>query len=495
MKKTEKESIIEYSRDDLNYFIEGATLLATGGGGPEEVAKDLLDQSGVTSVKTIPSQSVPDYMEIAMTGQVFAPSAIWSNLDFTSALNSYNSLVPDGNVRGVLPIEVGAVNGIVPAIIAGMTDSFLIADAQIDRSMSQMDMGLFQKNVSFNNLHMVTKEGEVAAEIPYSPQATDAMVLETDILNTMNSHPGFQGVGGFASYSMTGRDLKRHFDKGLLIGDTFNYAIKLGKSMDAPDFENQILNTIQEHIGPDYRPYGLFKGYLVNAAAQAHAQDYGCVDFITSDPTSCTGARIYYSNENMIAYHLLWVLVQGVPTPLELGPMAIGPDAVSYLLMEGESRQFKYGHAFSNEAFGTAHGDPDFFRTHEIELIGIPEPRLRTQAILDTFTREITTTRNAFDQPYTGSYIPIEQLNSLCPMIDMPRAEGALGGHGNITLTTGVPEAEIRYTLDGSDPDQNSQLYTEPIPSSTLSGRDIKAKLFHNNGLSDLSLCVSFPTL
>ncbi|MBI9088682.1 MAG: DUF917 family protein [Desulfobacterium sp.] len=495
MEEAEKDAIVEYSSDDLNYFIEGATLLATGGGGPKEVAKDLLDQSGVTSVKTIPSQSVPNYMKIAMTGQVFAPSAIWSNMDFTSALNSYNSLVPEGSVRGVLPIEVGAVNGIVPAIIAGMTDSFLIAGAQIDRSMSQMDMGLFQKNVGFNNLHMVTKDGEVAAEIPYAPQATDAMVLETDILNTMNNHPGFQGVGGFASYSMTGADLKHHYDKGLLIGNTFDYAIKLGRSMDAPDFENQVLNTIQEHTGPAYRPYQLFKGYLVNAAEQAHAQDYGCVDFITSDPTSCTGARIYYSNENMIAYHLLWVLVQGVPTPLELGPMVIGPDAVSYLLMEGESQHFKQGHSFSNEAFDTTHGDPDFFRAHEIELIGIPEPRLRTKAILDSFTREITTTRNAFDQPYTGSFIPIEQLNSLCPRIDMPRAEGTLGGDGHITLTTGIPGAEIRYTLDGTEPNQDAQLYTEPIPSSTLSGCDINAKLFHNNGLPDLSLCVSFPTL
>ncbi len=495
MKESEKESIVEYSRDDLNSFIEGATLLATGGGGPIEVAKTLLDQSGVTSVKTLPSRSVPDGMKIAMTGQVFAPSDIWSNLDFTSALNSYTSLVPEGGVRGVLPIEVGAVNGIVPAIIAGMTGAYLIADAQIDRSMSQMDMGLFQMNVGFNNLHMVTKDGEVAAEISYPGQETDAMVLEKDILDTMDAHAGFQGVGGFASYSMSGTDLRDHFDRGLLIGDTFEYAKRLGTSMDAPDFEPRILDTIQRHIGPDYSPYRLFRGYLVQAQQQAHAQDYGCVDFITSDPTSCTGARIYYSNENMIAYRLLWVLVRGVPTPMELNPMAIGPDAVCYLLMEGETQNFRKGHSFSNEAYDQAHGAPDFFRTHEIELIGIPEPRLRTRPIIDTFAREIATTKQAFGRPYTGNYIPMEQLNTLTPIIDMPRAEGDMGGHSHITMTAGVANAEIRYTLDGSEPDQDSRRYAEPIPCSALSGRGIRANLFHNDGRPGLPLTVRFPEL
>lgn len=495
MKENEQESIVEYSHDDLNDFLEGSAFLATGGGGPSEVAKGLLDKSGVTSVKTIKSQSAPDGMKIAMTGQVFAPSDIWSNMDFTSALNSFNSLVPEGGVRGVLPIEVGAVNGIVPAIIAGLTDSYLIADTQIDRSMSQMDMGLFQMNVGFNKLHMVTKDGELGADINYPAQETEAMVLEEDILDTMKNTPGFQGVGGFATYSMTGADLGNHFDRGFLIGDTFEYARKLGKSMKAPDFENRILDTVQGHIGHGHRPYRLFKGYLMKAEQVAQAQDYGYVDMITSDPASCAGARIYYSNENMIVYHLLWVLVQGVPTPLELGPMAIGPDAICYLLLEGEHKTFKKGHSFCNEAFAKGNGDPDFFRTHEFALIGIPEPQLRTRPIITTFAREIQRAKKAFGHTYTGSYNPIERLIGHRPGIDMQRVEGENGGNSHVILKADAANAEIRYTLDGSEPNQGSLLYEAPIPCSTISGREIRTILFHDQQQSDHSLSVRFPSL
>lgn len=487
--------VFTYSNSDLGDYIEGATFLATGGGGPRQVAYDLLKNSGVMSVNLIAAPYVPDEMTIAMVAQVFAPSDIWANPDFQSSLNSYLTLVKPSGHSGVLPVEVGAVNGIVPAIVAGKTKSYLIADTQIDRSMSEMDMALFQMKVPFNTLQMVTKQGTVVPPIKYPAGDVDAMIVEQDILNIMKEYPDFMGVGGFATYTMTGRDLNRLYTSGLLFSNTYDYARRLGVCMGQPDFENRIFDEIKHHLGPALKPYPLFKGYLVQSFQQAHAQDYGYADFITSDPKSAMGARVYYSNENMMATRLLWVLVRGVPTPLELGPMAIGPDAVCYLLMEGDSGNYQKGHSFTNEDFGKDHGNPDFFRTHEIQFVGIPEAPLRRPDIISTYTREIKRIMEAFGRTYTGNYIPIEKLNTLQPVFDMPRKEGEKGGDSFITISTPVKSGIIRYTLDGSEPDQTSLLFSKPIPLSEVWGKKLRAGLFYENNLAGLTITAGFNTL
>jgi len=255
------------------------------------------------------------------------------------------------------------------------------------------------------------------------------------------------------------------------------------------------LGEIQNHLGPYFKPFQLFKGYFLQSRQQAHAQDYGYADFITSEPSSSMGARVYYSNENMIAYHLLWVLVQGVPTPLELGPMVMGPDALCYLLMDGESGSYQKGHSFTNEDFGREHGDPDFFRNHEVQFIGIPEPSLRKRDIVANYVREITRIRQAFGLTYDGKYIPIEQLNTLQPVFDMLRRRGEKGGATSMDISTPVANSKIRLTMDGSEPDMNSPLVGGPIDFSKVCGKSVKARLYFDGKLPGLTVTAGFEDI
>ena len=476
-----------YSKEDLRCYIEGATLLATGGGGAKQVAHNLLDKSGVENVYGIGSSLVPETMEIATAAQVFAPSAIWANQDYKSALNSYNRLIPGSHApRGVLPVEVGAVNGIVPAIIAALSNAYLILDSQIDRSMPEMDMGLFHLHVPYRHLEMVTEDGDEKVNKYYSEKMTDAMIPEEDILNAMQDHPGFKGVGGFATYLMTGADLVSYANQGWIFHNTFEYARQIGSQMGQPDFENRIFQVIQQHLGSSFRPYRLFTGYLVETKEQAHAQDYGYADFISDDPESAMGARIYYSNENMIAYHLLWVLVRDVPVPIETGPMAIGPDSISYLLLEGGNETFKAGYSFSNEAFQEAHGDPDLFKTNRVAIIGIPEPRLRSDPVTKAYAREITRAREAFGKTYDGVYIPIERLNAMCPRVDVKKSSG------KVTVSGSIPGSVIRYTTDGNTPGADSPVLKDPLELSAVAGRVLKARLFLQDGSPALTVSADF---
>ncbi|WP_321419438.1 DUF917 family protein [uncultured Desulfobacter sp.] len=493
MSESQSCTITTYSQNDLYDFIEGATFLATGGGGPKDVARDFLKNSKVASINAISCPNVPDEMSIAYTAEIFAPSAIETKKDYTAALKSYEDLVSrmPGQLAGVLPAEVGAINGIVPAIIAGLTGSYLIADTQTDRSISQMDMGLFQNMVPYSYLNMLDDDGNVMCQKSYPAGDMDAMVVEKDVAAAMDAHPELKGVGGFATYPMTGKDLKGYYSQSLLLPDTFDYARRIGACMKDADFESRIFTIIKEWLGSRYTPYRMFKGYLVNAKQIAEKQDYGVADFISSNPLSNIGARVYYSNENMIAYYTLWVLVQTVPTPIEISPMAIGPDAICYLLT---SARYGQGYAFTNEAFTQDYGDPDFFRTHEIEFLGIPEPTLRRTDVIDSFKREITATMGAFGKTYEGTYIPIEQLQEGRIAVDIPKKSCSPRNNSScLTLSGPHPKAVIRYTADGSEPDENSPVYERPLSLEDLGGLILKVKPFHSNGLPGTTTSIALP--
>lgn len=503
MGKSAAGNFITYSYNDLCDFIEGATFFATGGGGPKDVAHDFLMDSGILSVDVIKSQDVPDDMELAFVAEVFAPSSIEVKKDFKPALLSFEDLVdpPAGTPRAVLPGEVGAINSIVPAIVAALTDSFLIADTQTDRALPTLDMGLFQLHVPFLKLDMLNDDGGIVKQETYLETDLDSIVLENDVEAGMDAHPELKGVGGFASYPMTGSQLKKYYDSQppLLLPDTFDYTRQVGALMSGPGHVSQIFNTIQGRLDRVYgqglyRPYNMFTGYLAAAEQKHAAQDHGRADFISSDPARSLGARIYYSNENMIAYYTLVILVRGEPQIIELSPMAIGPDSISYLLTE---TKFGCGYSFTNEAFTDDYGHPNFFRRHEIMLVGIPEPALRRPGqkdIIENFKREIKSARQAFGETFDGEYIPIEELQSSQVCIDAPKEAGSLGGHSHITLASPVEGAKIRFTLDGSEPDEQSQAYAEPIPFEKLSGKVLKANFFHNNGTGK-ALNVRFPVM
>lgn len=58
------------------------------------------------------------------------------------------------------------------------------------------------------------------------------------------------------------------------------------------------------------------------------------------------------------------------------------------------------------------------------------------------------------------------------------------GGAPRVHLHCATLDAEIRYTLDGTDPDAGSALYTEPV--SVANGTEVRAKAFHSERVSSV---------
>ena len=71
-------------------------------------------------------------------------------------------------------------------------------------------------------------------------------------------------------------------------------------------------------------------------------------------------------------------------------------------------------------------------------------------------------------------------------------AGGAVAAGTTVTLTTATPGAEIRYTLDGSDPSASSELYSEPIiVTAAVTVKAVAIK----SGLSDSAVMTASYTI
>ena len=85
-------------------------------------------------------------------------------------------------------------------------------------------------------------------------------------------------------------------------------------------------------------------------------------------------------------------------------------------------------------------------------------PRLRTVVVGDIQAA----TRQHFDAPSPGAPNN-EGFESVAEKPAFSRESGAYTGSPTVELSTEVPDAVIRYTMDGSVPDETSTVYSEPI--------------------------------
>jgi len=64
-----------------------------------------------------------------------------------------------------------------------------------------------------------------------------------------------------------------------------------------------------------------------------------------------------------------------------------------------------------------------------------------------------------------------------------------------VTLSCEIPSAQIRYTIDGSEPTANSSLYTEPIVLNLKEIVTLKSKTFMPNGRSSVTISGTFEKI
>src|SRR5260370_20456419 len=105
----------------LNYILNGACIMGSGGGGPYPVGQQVLKYIGNRTVYLVPAISVPDNVSMAVSAFVGSPDPAANHvLDFSVATTPFNALSKTLNVPlgYLLPRQDGAVNNLRPLTVA-----------------------------------------------------------------------------------------------------------------------------------------------------------------------------------------------------------------------------------------------------------------------------------------------------------------------------------------------------------------------------------------
>ncbi|RQW26580.1 DUF917 family protein [Rhodobacteraceae bacterium CH30] len=133
---------------EFEHLAIGACLLGGGGGGPLTGAAPLLDylRAQGQPVTLIGVDDLPTGIVASAVAGIGAPNAATQSSDFTraplQAFQCYASLLAQAP-GAVLPAEVGAMNSLIPAVVAAQTGLPLVDADSAGRALPTLNLAAF----------------------------------------------------------------------------------------------------------------------------------------------------------------------------------------------------------------------------------------------------------------------------------------------------------------------------------------------------------------
>jgi DUF917 family protein len=354
----------------LNYILNGACIMGSGGGGPYTVGQQVLKYIGNRPVYLVPTASVADNFSMAVSAFVGSPDAAANQvLDFSVAATAFNALSKTVNTpfAYVLPGEVGAGNSLIPMAVAVDNNIPVIDAAGAPRAIPGFLM------VSY-----------AAAGLPAAPMVLAdknnqvtincANAIADPVTRGVISGNVFPEDAGIAFWTMNGKTLNI---PGNAVKGTTGQVMAIGQALAnaVGSGQDPILAVMQNMEKPNFV---LCTGTIKNSSeATSGGFDFGTVVISADDGSEVT---IYNQNENLIAF-----------SNKSYVPLAMGPDLICYLTTKGQ--------VFSNADLDTLPKDA------KIAVIGVPARVMRSKFILNQFAIALA------GIGYAGAYVPIEKLN------------------------------------------------------------------------------------
>jgi DUF917 family protein len=354
----------------LNYILDGACIMGSGGGGPYTVGKKVLQYIGNRTVYLVPTAAVPDNVSMAVSAFVGSPDAAANQaLDFSVAATAFEALstAVGKPFSYVLPGEVGAANSLIPMAVA------------VDKGIPVIDAAGAPRAIP--GFLMVSY---AAAGIPAAPMVLAdknnqvtincANAIADPVTRGVISGNVFPEDAGIAFWTMNGKTLNV---PGNAVRGTTSQAMAIGQALANAIGSGQdpVLAVMQNMETPNFV---LCTGTIKDSSeATSGGFDFGTVVISADDGSEVT---IYNQNENLIAF-----------SNRSYVPLAMGPDLICYLTTKGQ--------VFSNADFKTLP------KGAKIAVIGVPARVMRSQFILNQFAIALA------GIGYAGSYVPIEKLN------------------------------------------------------------------------------------
>ncbi len=354
----------------LQYILDGACIMGSGGGGPYPVGQQVLKYIGTRTVYLLPAVNVPDNLFTAVSAFVGSPDAAANQvLDFSVATTAFNALAAavGKSFSYVLPGEVGAGNSLIPMAVAVDKGIPVIDAAGAPRAIPDFLMVSYAAaGIPASPMVLADKNNQVTVNC--------ANAIADPVTRGVISGNVFPEDAGIAFWTMNGKTLNT---LGNAVKGTTSQALAIGQALANAIGSGQdpVLAVMQNMEKPNFI---LCTGTIKNhTEATSGGFDFGTVVISADDGSEVT---IYNQNENLIAF-----------SNKSYVPLCMGPDLICYLTTKGQ--------VFSNADLQTLP------KNARIAVFGVPARVMRSPFILNQFAIALA------GIGYAGSYVPIEKLN------------------------------------------------------------------------------------
>ncbi len=418
--------------EDLKALVYGACFCASGGGGPISMALTFLQKMQ----QPVPLVSLEqlDHSQLALVpADMGSPDAALKGLGYTAPVNACKTLraylqQQHQSVGYLMPIEIGAVNSLIPFYLAEQLGSGLaVIDADPSgRSVPQLNETLLDlsqqaicpaavaSDTHTGSDNSTTSNNSTPPALcrysgePYHSELITEPLSATELEDKARqivSGPEYQQVGGLSCYPLSAEWLATA--QSSLVTGSLHKAVKIGhqllKSTDASQLSatlsaNQIehyllfrgtLTDIQNHtVGGFDLGKLVFEGATPADGDKAHNVDQG------SSGTAKPAFWVYYKNESLIAWDVQ-----------QQQPRVLAPDCINLRLVE------THGDKTAGSPLSTA----DIATGQLCEIWGTAcAPAMRNSQLVARFQQDIAQLSSQFPelQSYDLGYRTLSDLNA-----------------------------------------------------------------------------------
>lgn len=380
------EPIKKVSEEELECIILGGAFLGGGGGGSiseaEKFKEYILNKTEKIVVKRY--DEIENKEEGAIVALMGAPSKNKGkkDIDFTAPNRAFQRLEKYKNTEFsfILPVEIGAVNTIVPFAVAADLNIPVIDGDGAGRAVPQLEITTYaQAGISPSPAAVVNgiSTDHPQLEINIAIDKTNSQQSLSDTLEStargIVTTDEFGAVGALSTYCLTGNDLSK-----AIIKDTISFAYHIGKEVkDAiKEGNNPTENLLNWFDSIELRHYEFGEGIVTKKSVNsAGGFDIGEIEI--RDEKTGDILELKYKNEILIAYlnGEVWGMV---------------PDLMCYITPQGP---------ISNVEI--KEGD-------RVTVVGIPGPiEMRNDFTVEKFMNVLEHL-----DIYHGEYKPIEEIHN-----------------------------------------------------------------------------------
>ncbi len=335
-----------WNSGDLDNFIDGATIMAAGGGGSPKIAKKLLDQYFTVS-DTVQLNNIGDIIKgkgysATAVGAIGSPAELFKLPDpLGLPSNAYVALDLTFNhfvtpINYLMPIEVGAINGLYPFLLASKLNNENLSDVisvlNVDgggRSVPTLPLLIYSyfPNIYNQQAAVISPTASIVPPFPYpsewallqAPSGNQGNIEATILAMLGGADSPYKGAAGYGSFYANADNISTSppVTGQLLVAHDAGKAYKsspTGSSVAAS------LNSSGRQTKV------VFSGTITNITLDTQGLDYGMVTITGSGANAGDTFSIQYENENICAYKNSYSTAT---------PFVLGPDSVAYVPTNG----------------------------------------------------------------------------------------------------------------------------------------------------------------